>query len=545
MPMTDPSAAPELPTAAVARRRLPSLIWLIPVVAAGVGLWLVAHTWLEQGPSITIRFSSADGIEVGKTKIRYKAVDICDVKAIEISDDRKAAVVSAQVAKSAWDLLSRDSKFFVVRPRISGGTVSGLSTLLSGAYIAIDPGSSAELSVNFIGLENPPEVTSDMQGREFILHGEQLGSLAYGTPVFYRRVNVGHVTKFSLDPDGRGVEVGVFVNAPYDRFVTSDTHFWHASGVDVSLDANGLKVSTESLAAIIEGGIAFQELADLPPPQRAAAAGASFTLYNDRAQALQPPDLHREQFALYFPESLRGLSVGAPVDFRGIVVGEVRSLGVEYEKADSPIRFPVMIDVYPDRLRSRSLNGSSPGAYSQAKSRAIIDRLVAHGMRGQLRTGNLLTGQLYIALDFFPDASKAAIDWSGTPPVLATLPGGLTEIQDAVGRIARKLDRVPIDRLSGELSTALVSLDATLKSSQKLIAQLDSQVAPQATRTLGEAEQALRAANAVLAEDAPVQKDVKDALKQVAQSARALAVLADYLERHPESLIRGKAEDAR
>jgi len=140
--MTDPAAAPKLPTAAVGRRSLPSLIWLIPVVAAAVGLWLVAHTWLAQGPIITIRFSSADGIEVGKTKIRYKSVDIGDVKAIEISEDRKAVVVSAQVAKSAWDLLSRDSKFFVVRPRISGGTVSGLSTLLSGAYIAIEPGTS-------------------------------------------------------------------------------------------------------------------------------------------------------------------------------------------------------------------------------------------------------------------------------------------------------------------------------------------------------------------------------------------------------------------
>ena len=545
MPMTDPAPAPKLPIAAVGRRRLPSLIWLIPVVAAAVGLWLVAHTWLEQGPIVTIQFSSADGIEVGKTKIRYKSVDIGDVKGIEISEDRKAVVVSAQVAKSAWDLLSRDSKFFVVRPRISGGTVSGLSTLLSGAYIAIEPGTSKELTVNFVGLENPPEVTSDMQGREYILRGEQLGSLAYGTPVFYRRVNVGHVTKFSLDSDGRGVEVGVFVNAPYDRFVTSNTHFWHASGVDVTLDANGLKVSTESLVSIIEGGIAFQELADLPPPHGSAPPGASFTLYDDRAQAMQLPDLHREQFALYFPESLRGLSVGAPVDFRGIVVGEVKSLGVEYEKADSPIRFPVLINVYPDRLRSRSLNGSSPGAYSQAKSRAIIDRLVAHGMRGQLRTGNLLTGQLYIALDFFPDASKAAIDWSGTPPVLATLPGGLTEIQDAVGRIARKLDRVPIEQLSGELSQALVSLDATLRSSQKLIGQLDSQVAPQATRTLAEAEQALRAANALLAQDAPLQKDVQNALKQVAQSARALAVLADYLERHPESLIHGKPEDPR
>jgi len=540
--MTDP--APLLPAAVIERRRLPSVIWLVPVVAACVGLWLVAHTWLEQGPAITIRFSSAEGIEIGKTRIRYKAVDIGEVKAIAISNDRKAVVVSAQLTKDARDLLMQDSKFFVVRPRISGGTVSGLSTLLSGAYIAIEPGSSKEASNSFIGLEKPPEVTSDMQGHEFILHGEQLGSLDYGTPVFYRRVNVGHVTKFSLDTDGLGVEVRVFVDAPYDRFVTSNTRFWQASGVDVSIDANGLKVSTESLASIIEGGIAFQDLADLPS-QGPAPAGASFTLYADRAQALRPPDPHLERFALYFPESLRGLSVGAPVDFRGIVIGEVKSLGVEYEQAASLIRFPVTINVYPERLRSRSSDGSFLGPYNQANSRAIIDRLVAHGMRGQLRTGNLLTGQLYIALDFFPDASKAPVEWSRALPVLPTTPGGLTEIQDAVGRIARKLDRVPVEQLSEQLSRALVSLDAALKGSQKLIGQLESQVAPQATRTLGEAEQALRAANAVLAEDAPLQKDVQQALKQVAQSARALAMLADYLERHPESLIRGKAEDAR
>jgi paraquat-inducible protein B len=528
----------------VGRRRFPSLIWLVPVVAALAGLWLIAHTWLEQGPTITIRFSTAEGIEVGKTKIRYKEVDIGSVKAISISDDRKGVVVSAQVGKDLWDLLAQDSKFFVVRPRISGGSVSGLSTLLSGAYIAIEPGSDNRTSTSFIGLEKPPEVIAGVPGKEFTLHGEELGSLDYGTPVFYRHVNVGHVTRYSFESNGNGVEVGVFVNAPYDRFVTPNTHFWHASGVDVSLDANGLKVSTESLAAIIEGGVAFQDLPDAPAAQAPAASGASFTLYADRAQAMQPPDLHKERFAMYFPESLRGLSVGAPVDFRGIVIGEVRSLGVEYEKSGSLILFPVTVDVYPDRLRSRSLNGSVP-KYSQPQSRATVDQLIAHGLRAQLRTGNLLTGQLYVALDFFPDAATASVQWSRTPPVMPTRPGGLGEIQDAVGRIAKKLDRVPIERLSAELSQALVSLDATLKGSQKLIGQLDSQVAPQATRTLTEAEQTLKAAGVVLAQDSPVQKDLQDALKQVTQSARALAVLADYLERHPESLIRGKPQDPR
>jgi paraquat-inducible protein B len=231
------------------------------------------------------------------------------------------------------------------------------------------------------------------------------------------------------------------------------------------------------------------------------------------------------------------------VDFRGIVIGEVRSLGVEYQKGFSRIRFPVEVDVYPDRLWSRSRDGAPADAYSEARSRTIIDQLVAHGMRAQLRTASLLTGQLYVALDFFPDAAAASVEWSRTPPVIPTLPGGLGEIQDTVGRIAKKIDRIPIERLSEELSQALVSLDATLKGSQALIGQVDSQVAPQATRTLAEAEKTLKEANAVLTQGAPIEKDVREALKQVAQSARALALLADYLERHPESLIRGKPED--
>lgn len=542
--MSDPLSSPAIPSAQAQRRWLPSLVWLVPVVAATIGLWLVVHAWLEQGPMITIRFSSAEGIEAGKTKIRYKEVEIGEVKAITISDDRKAVIVSAQLSKSARDLLVRDSRFFVVRPRIAGGTVSGLSTLLSGPYIAIEPGSTSSASTSFVGLETPPVVTGGVPGREFILHAEQLGSLEYGTPVFYRRVDVGHVTRYSLNADGSGVEIGVFVNAPYDRFVTSNTRFWHASGIDVSIDASGLKVSTQSVAAIVEGGIAFQDLADLQLTAAPAPAGASFTLYADRTQALQPPDQHREQFVMYFPESLRGLSIGAPVDFRGIVIGEVKALGVEYEKVGSPIRFAVAVDVYPDRLRSRSLNGSLV-PLSEAQSNAIIDQLVGHGLRAQLRSGNLLTGQLYVALDFFPEAAHASVDWSRTPAVMPTRQGGLTEIQDTVGRIARRLDRIPVDQLSAELSQSLVSLDATLKSSQKLIDQLDSKVAPQATRTMSEAEQALRSTNLVLAEDAPLQEDVRTALKQVAQSAHALALLADYLERHPESLIRGKAEDPR
>jgi paraquat-inducible protein B len=540
--MSEP-ANPEPRTLAVRSRRLPSLIWLVPLTAALIGLWLVAYTWFEQGPNITIQFATAEGIELGKTKIRYKEVDVGDVKAISLSADRKSVIVSAQLVKSARDLLASDSKFFVVRPRISGGTVSGLGTLLSGVYIGIDPGSASETSKEFIGLEKPPLVTGDVPGREFNLHGEEIGSLDYGTPVFYRHINVGHVTRYALDAQGTGVDIGVFIVSPYDRFVTTHSRFWQASGVDFSVDANGLRVTTESLAAVVEGGVAFQDLPDLMTPAQPAPAGMNFTLYPDRSQALRLPDQHGERFVMYFPESLRGLSVGAPVDFHGIVIGEVRAVRVEYEAGGGFIRFPVEVDVFPDRLRSRVKNGSAPRDFSQTTNRRIVDRLVEHGMRGELKTGNLLTGQLYIALDFHPDAPRATVDWSRSPAVVPTIPGGLSRIQDTIGRIANKIDRVPLDRLSSQLEKTMVEFQATLKSSQGLIGQIDSQLLPEAARTLKYAQQALESANAVLAQDAPLQKDVQAALRQVGQSARALAALADYLERHPEALIRGKPED--
>jgi paraquat-inducible protein B len=540
--MDEPSSLGGLPAPSVVRRRLPSLIWLVPAIAAAVGLWLVVHAWLQQGPDIKIRFVSAGGVEAGKTKIRYKEVDIGMVQAVAISDDRKGVLISAQMNKQVRDLLAADSKFFIVRPRIAGGTVSGLSTLFSGPYIAIEPGTAHETSESFVGLETPPVVTNDVPGREFVLRGEDKGSLDFGTPVYYRRVEVGHVTRYALEPDGLGVQVGIFVIAPYDRFVTANSRFWHASGVDLSLDANGLNVSTQSLVSIVEGGIAFQDLSDVSPVSDPAPAGSSFALYSNRAQALQPPDTHRDRYVMHFTGSLRGLQIGAPVDLRGIVIGEVKALGVEYEQGGSLLQFPVVIDVYPDRLRSHSANGQFPQA-GGAQTKLILNQLIAHGLRGQLRMGNLLTGQLYIALDFFPDAPKASVDWSKSPPVIPTRPGGPGELQDALARFADKIDRLPVEQLATRLSDALLSLDQTLKGTRKLVDHLDTDVAAQATRTLTEAERTLKSAESVLSEDAPLQQDLQRALKAVTESAQSLGVLSDYLERHPESLLRGKVED--
>ena len=523
------------------RRRLPSFVWAVPVIAALIGIWLVVQSVTSQGPVITITFKSAEGLEAGKTKVRYKDVDVGHVKAIALSPDRKRVLVTAQLIKSAADILATDTRFFIVKPRISGGSVSGLSTLLSGNYISVDVGTATDTTDEFTGLEEPPLVNRDSPGREFVLHGAQTGSVNYGSPIFFRHINAGHVTKFQLDRDGKGVTIRVFIDAPYDQYVTADTRFWHASGVDMQLDANGLRVTTESLTSLIEGGLAFQEHDDALPGGKPAFEGSVFPLFEDREHAMRAPDTKVRNFLMYFPETLRGLSKGAPVDLRGIVIGEVKSLGVEFAENGRLPRFPVEVSLYPDRLKSRVRSGARlPDDDTEAKERSLLDHLISRGLRGQLRSGNLLTGQLYIALDFFPDAAPAKMDWRTDYPVLPTVGGGLGEIQDTVGRIAKKIDKLPFDKISEELVQALNKLNSTLASTEKLVRRLDVEVTPELTSTLKEARSTLNSANALLAEDAPLQQDMRESLKQVAKSARAVANLADMLERHPDALVFGK-----
>lgn len=523
------------------RWRWPGLVWALPLLAVLIGIWLVVNSVLDRGPIITVRFKSADGLEAGKTKIRYKDVDVGEVKAIALSGDRREVLVTAELIKSAADMLAKDTRFFVVRPRVSGGSVSGLGTLLSGPYIGIDIGASETRVHDFIGLESPPVVLADSAGSEFVLKGEQMGSLDFGSPVFFRHVKVGHVTQYMLNPDGQGVTVRIFIDAPHDRYVTTSSRFWHASGVDMSFDASGFKLSTESLASVMEGGLAFQEQPDRLSAAAPAPSGTTFALFDDRDSAMRPSDDSVRTYVMYFSESLRGLAPGSPVDMRGIVIGEVKSLDVEYGETGQPLRFPVQISIYPNRLRSR-LKPGSPGSQAQgdAQERDLIDRLFASGMRGQLRSGNLLTGQLYIALEFFPEAPKAAMDWRADPPVMPTIAGGMTEIQETVGRVAKRIDRIPVDQLSQQVSQALVRLDAALASTDRLVKRLDAELAPEATATLREARSTLETANGVLSSDSSLQRDLRDSLRQISRSARSLATLTEMLERQPDALLFGK-----
>lgn len=542
-PPSDPSGTGDIPQAIVVpkRRWAISLVWSIPIVAALLGGWLTLHYLLSKGPTITIQFENAQGLEAGKTKVRYKDVDIGTVSEIGIAEDKSHVVVTADIAKQAENLIVEGTRFWVVRPRITYTGVSGLGTLFSGAYIGVDAGRSHERQTRFTGLEKPPAVTSDSRGRLFVLRADDIGSLYIGAPVYFRRVPVGRVTGYTINDDGKGVTLDIFIDAPNDRFVTRNVRFWHASGIDASLQASGLKLDTESLISIFVGGIAFQPPPDVPLGE-AAGSNAVFPLYADKSAAFKHTSGESQTYLLYFRESLRGLAPGAAVDFHGIVIGEVKSIAVEYDREAKTLRFPVEINIYPESMKSRSRSDMPQLSPLESEPRVLLDRLVARGLRAQLKSGNLLTGQLYVALDFFPQAQRAGIDWGNAPPVLPTVPGPLEDILETLHNIADKLDKVPFDTIGTNLDQTLKSLNATLQRADQAVRQIDESLVPEMRGTLQQAHKALADMERMLSPEAPTQQDLRDTVHEAGRAARALRVLAEYLSRHPEALIRGKRE---
>ncbi len=532
---------PDIPEAAADTRksRWASLIWVVPIVAVGVGAWLAFQAVVNLGTTIEITFKSGDGLEAGRTRIKYKDMDIGIVKSIELTPKRDV-LVKARITPKAGELLVEDTRFWVVRPRITGGQALGLGTILSGAHIALDPGKSSASRRFFPGLENPPPISTDDPGRQFVLRAADLGSVDVGSPVYYRRVRVGKTVSAELDPDGRAVTIKVFVNAPYDKYVTAATRFWDVSGVAVALDSNGFRLETESFTAILIGGVAFES----PPDTRItgpAAAETAYTLHPNRDAAMKEIYTVKDTYVLYFKHSVRGLSAGAPVDLLGVTIGEVANIKLDYNRAQGAMRPVVEIDVYPERLSAR-IRDRGP-AYEPGRRAEALQRFVDRGLRAQLRAGNLLTGQGYISLDYFPKEPRVRIDRSKTPLEIPTVPGGFEELQNAVTNVAKNLEKVPFQEVAADFRKGVASLEATLKEVSTLASRLHTEIAPEFRATLEEARATLVKAQGLLAEDAPLQGDLQTTLRDVSRAARAVRDLADYLERHPESLLRGKREE--
>lgn len=511
-----------------------SLVWLVPLIAALVGVALVVRAYLQAGPSITIRFDTAEGIEPGKTEVKYKEVTVGKVTATELDANQEKVIVRVDLRKDAAPLAVHDSRFWVVRPRVDMGGVSGLGTLLSGAFIGVDVGQSEKPRREFEGLEVPPAVTNDQEGRRFRLRSSDLGSLDIGSPVYYRRIPVGRVVGFELDDDGRTVTIQVFVDHPYDHFVTEKSRFWNASGIDVALSAGGVRVNTQSLVTVLVGGVAFQSLPG--DPAAPAAQDETFALFRDEESALAPPDGAPLPLRMRYYQSVRGLEAGAPVDFQGIELGTVTGVQLEYEANGRQFAAIVDARIYPQRLGEAyaGLREVVP----DGGDREVFAQLVAQGLRAQLRTGNLISGQLYVSLSFEPKARKLSVNGEPDGPLqVPTMLASFDQIQQQVADIVAKIDEVPFAAIAQDVR-------ATLQSAEQLLKQFDGVLAPEMNALVKDTRRTMNVLNETLAQpDAPLQQEFRKTLEEFDRASRSMRDFTDFLQRHPESLIRGKAND--
>lgn len=551
-PQEPGASVPELTVARRKRMRV-SLVWLVPIAALVVGLILVVRALTSVGPEIVITFRTAEGLEPGRTEVRFKEVAVGKVSRVALSPDRERVMVTVKLDKSAASLAVDDTRFWVVKARVGLAGVTGLGTLFSGSYIGVDAGASDESQDHFTGLESPPLVLRDEPGRIFHLDAAELGSLDVGSPVYYRRARVGRVVGYALDAMRDSLDVQVLIEAPNERLVTKRSRFWNASGVDVTLDANGFQLNTESLISLIAGGVAF---ANLEGEGRAEPADAEsrFDLFATRKAALAPPDGPAQRVRMVFEQAQRGLVVGAPVDMLGIQIGKVRSVRLMNKEGSDKFPVEVTADLYLERLGAvRSTFKVAADAEKRADA-LFLKRLVDAGMRAQVRTGNLLTGQLYVALDFPNKVEKATLDASAQPPTIPSIRGTLADLQPQLAEIVARLGKIRFDEIGKDLQSTLQKAGAASDGLKDMLASASGTIkllTPEAQRALVDVQRTLNSAQATLANldrnvtqsDAPLQHNVNQALVEMRRAAQALRVLADYLQRHPEALLRGKPAD--
>ena len=538
---TEPGS-PAVAEAAIGEKPKFSLVWVVPIVAAIIGAWLVYKAITEEGPTITIVFETGEGLTAGKTKVKYRSVEVGTVENVELSKDLEHVVVTAKMAPGARDYLREGTRFWVVRARVTAGEVQGLGTLLSGAYIGIDPAAEGRKTRDFVGLEKAPVIETDQEGRKFRFTTRELGSLSVGAPIYYRQFSVGRILDYRLELDGT-ISGQMFVEAPYDQLIKETTRFWNASGVEATLGADGFHVDTQSLTSILIGGIAF----DTPESLEARAEvqeNHEFFIYANRLESLQREYKIQKYYVMIFNESVRGLTTGSPVEFFGLKIGEVVDISFEVDYENMTLHIPVLVRIEPERLVPTG---------DESRLGNENEGMVARGWRGQLATGNVLTGGKVINLVLDPDAPPGETgEWKGYP-TFPTVPSSLRNLASDVGRIVDKIEDIPFDRIGENLSETLASINRivsdpelanAIASLRRMADQLSNDVAPALDSVLNKAEETLDATRKQIDADSVTAHELRRLLMELGDTAQSIRTIVEYLERHPESLIKGKEDQS-
>lgn len=523
-------------TATVKRRRKVPVIWLVPIVAALLGIWLVVYNYLTEGPTITINFPTAEGIQPGKTKIKALSVELGVVESVELTKDLASVEVIAQLERFSLPLLREDTQFWVVRPRVGPGGISGLGTILSGGYIQLEAGTGKTGRREFQGLATPPVTPAGTPGLHIELDSEKAGSVGAGDPVLFRGYRVGAVESADFDPDSQAVRYSLFIDEPYDALVTKNTRFWNASGITLKAAATGLELQVGSLQSLLIGGVAF----DLPDGVIAGApaeSGDRFKLFANRDFANRKSYKNYLEYVVAFGQSVGGLRPGAPVRYRGIDVGTVQRLMIT-ELAEVTVAapgtvaggapIPVLIRVEPARL------GLPDSAETLEQMRASIEENVTEGMRATLKTANLLTGSSIVSIDFYPEEGKAQLGEFAGYAVIPTLAGGIAGLEQKLNQLLSKLNAVPLKPAVEELKATLVSLRETVETVKGAIT---SEEAREITQSVSSALADINATLDSISPDSPAGDRLSRTLGDLNETLRNLESLTRKLSEKPNTLI--------
>jgi paraquat-inducible protein B len=520
---------PPAPPPAKLRPRSFSFVWLIPIIAALIAGYLGYRTVLQQGPLLTLSFSTAEDLAAGQTQVKYKAVALGTVDSIDLSGDNQRVIVKVRMNGVGSRFLTSHARFWVVRPHFAPGDLSGLDTLVSGAYIAVDPGAAGgTYQDKFSGLEEPPGVRSNEPGSTFVLKAENLGSLDTGSPVFYRDVQVGEVLGYSLG-DGLGpATINIFVRAPFNGLVRPQSHFWNSSGVNAVLQNGDFHIEFQSLAAIITGGVTF----NLPPEglsSQPSPNDAVFPLYPSKDEADSAGYQTNVPIVSYLTESISGLNRGAPVDILGIQVGEVTDIKLLVDPGTGMAKVRVAMNLQPGRVVDAAAIANAGMTSAQ-----VLQNMVNQGVRVQLDSGNLVTGEKIISLTKVPGAAKVSMVYENGALVVPSQPGGLDNAIANVTDISAKLDKIPFDQIGNNLNQLLLTANHTIGG-------------PQVKQSLNSLNQTLKTATTTLkgvqqdyGDDSDFQRNLLQVLAEANAAMASLRQLTQDLDRHPQSLLLGR-----
>lgn len=521
-------------------------------MTAIVGGWLAVRTLIDDPPTATLTFKTAEGIQAGKTAVKYKSVDIGLVDEIRFSEDFDHVELTVTFREGMEQFLRRNTRFWVVRPQFSLRGVSGLGTLLSGSYIEIDPGPGAPQD-HFVGLEEIPLVTRDDAGTQITLVTNDLGSLAGGSPVYYQGLYAGEVLGYELGSDAKSVYVHAFIRDPYNQLVRGNSRFWNVSGLDVSLGADGIEVKTASVQSLMFGGISFETPTTLEPVT-ADIQDLIFTLYPNYDLIEEEAYTRKLQFVMYFNSSVRGLNPGAPLEFKGIQIGNVLDVRLEFDDDHTTFRIPVLVEIEPDRIVDRTANPDDTSAN-------LLQTLVDRGLRARLSTGSLLTGQLYVELDMYPNTEAVFVGDNNTPyPELPTIPGAFEAMTESIQNFVSKLETVDVEEMGNDIlgilsgtndllnkpehEQTVTDLQASMRSLKNILQNVESAdletTINTANEVLGNVNETLEMVDGVLTPNSPLQYNILQVTSELEETARALRSLVEMLERQPQALLFGR-----